>query len=160
VIASTVPVAPFAIAHGQRQTHYIGAWSGYPAAQARLLNCISAGSPSQTVFLSGDIHSSWAIDVFKEGRSARPVATEIIGTSISSQWPAPLAQPMIDSLSENPAVRFVDVEHRGFALHELSRATWTTTLFAMDTVTSPGGRAREAARVVIRSNRPGIAEVT
>src|SRR6185503_18629691 len=61
-------------------------WSGYPAAQARLLNAIARSAPNRTVVLTGDIHTNWVNELRTDFRRAErpPIAAEFVGTSISS----------------------------------------------------------------------------
>ena len=38
-------------------------WDGYPVERRRLLECVNRNTQGHLVFLSGDCHSSWAIDL-------------------------------------------------------------------------------------------------
>ena len=38
-------------------------WDGYPAARERVFDMIDAGGVTNLAILTGDIHSSWALDV-------------------------------------------------------------------------------------------------
>ncbi len=64
-------------------------WDGYAADRAELLGFLKDQDIDNTVFLTGDIHSSWACDLpLDPGLYPLPggesVATELVGTSITS----------------------------------------------------------------------------
>jgi alkaline phosphatase D len=63
-------------------------WDGYRAAREEILEHLVDNGIDNTVFLTGDIHSSWACDIPLDPGSyplASPsVATELVGTSITS----------------------------------------------------------------------------
>ncbi|MDL9944811.1 alkaline phosphatase D family protein [Gordonia sp. ABSL11-1] len=62
-------------------------WDGYTADRRRLLDAIRADSVDNVVFITGDIHSSWACDVpVDAGRypGAGTVATELVVPSVTS----------------------------------------------------------------------------
>ncbi|MBC2681469.1 alkaline phosphatase D family protein [Corynebacterium anserum] len=62
-------------------------WDGYAAERRRLLHMLQDKGVDNAIFLTGDIHSSWANDVPVEpGKypSKRPAAVEIVCTSITS----------------------------------------------------------------------------
>ncbi len=65
------------------------AWDGAAAARNRLLGFVRDARIGNVVVLTGDIHSSWVTDLkadFADGASP-VVATEFVGTSISSDFP-------------------------------------------------------------------------
>jgi alkaline phosphatase D len=64
-------------------------WNGYPANRARLLQHIYDSKVSNPVVISGDIHSFFANDLKLDfdDESSPIVATEFVGTSISSYGP-------------------------------------------------------------------------
>jgi alkaline phosphatase D len=62
-------------------------WDGYAADRRRLLATIADHGVRDTVFLTGDIHSSWASDVPRDAGLyplSRSVATEFVCTSVTS----------------------------------------------------------------------------
>ncbi|GAB1512187.1 alkaline phosphatase D family protein [Actinophytocola sp. KF-1] len=63
-------------------------WDGYAADRRRLLATIANNGVRDTVFLTGDIHSSWASDVPRDAGLypllSKSVATEFVCTSVTS----------------------------------------------------------------------------
>ena len=68
---------------------YTEDWNGYPTTRERIIARMAQTKLSNPVILGGDIHSFWVNDVkadFNDPASAT-VATEIVGTSLSSAGP-------------------------------------------------------------------------
>jgi alkaline phosphatase D len=63
-------------------------WDGYRAARREILEHLVENGIDNTVFLTGDIHSSWACDVPLDPGgypvTSPSVATELVGTSVTS----------------------------------------------------------------------------
>ncbi|MCK8612550.1 alkaline phosphatase D family protein [Gordonia sp. C13] len=62
-------------------------WDGYAADRRRLLDSIRTNRVDNVVFVTGDIHSSWACDVPVDVANypgAGTVATELVGTSVTA----------------------------------------------------------------------------
>lgn len=76
------------LADGTGTFRNVDAWDGYVAARTELLSLIAASDGSwDAVFLTGDIHSSWAADLpidFDAYPTSPSVATEFVCTSVTS----------------------------------------------------------------------------
>ena len=92
-------------------------WDGFPADRELVLRAL--GDRRNTVFLTGDIHSSWACDVPFEGRS---VATEYICTSLTSdnfdellKVPPRTGSLLLEAQIQllNPHAKFVELDSHG-----------------------------------------------
>lgn len=107
-------------------------WDGYPANRARLAAAL-AERGGRTITLSGDIHSSWAIEG-PAGPDGRPVGVELVcppaaTTPMGQLFPAgageKVALLLVDQL---PGVHWVDTMHHGFLVVTLTEeeavATW------------------------------------
>ncbi|MGZ3142357.1 alkaline phosphatase D family protein [Lentzea chajnantorensis] len=94
-------------------------WDGFPADREVVLRALDRAGMKNAVFLTGDIHSSWAIDVpFGEGT----VATEFVSTSVTSDnfderigVPPRSASLQIEAQFRalNPHVKFVELDSHG-----------------------------------------------
>src|SRR5204863_8975702 len=108
-------------------------WNGYPANRQRLLQHIHDRKVSNPVVISGDIHSFFANVVISgdihsffandlkldfDDQSSPTVATEFVGSSISSYGPP--YDPIARVLPDNPHVHFFDSRRRGYVLVDLS----------------------------------------
>ncbi len=109
--------------------HYVGlsegsppmvldTWNGYPHAREALLADLQAHARNPVV-LSGDLHTSMASDVYRQGGDD-PVTVEIMPPSVSSPGfdeYLPLREPgsLCDATRAiNPAVRYMDTRRRGW----------------------------------------------
>src|SRR5262249_3555683 len=97
-------------------------WGGYPANRRRLLKRLQEAQVANPVVLSGDIHSFFANDLrldFDKPNSPI-VATEFVGTSISSYGPP--HDLIAQALPDNPHVHFFESRRRGYVCVDLERA--------------------------------------
>ena len=101
-------------------------WDGYPAERNRVFNYISRNNIKDVVFFSGDIHSSWADDmpgadsVYNPATGAGSVATEFIGSSITSSPGTPPATPAV-IMALDPWFKYVDFTYRGYLLFDINK---------------------------------------
>lgn len=154
-IASTIPFGPFDIWRGPDRYRYAYSWDGYPAERERVLRALADSGATNPIILSGDVHSNWVKSVRAPGRPDAPVvATEFVGTSISSVWPEPLDRPFRESMGRNPDVSFYDSSRRGYLLCTLTPDLWTTDLMTADTTADPKGTVRRDRSFVVEAGRP------
>jgi len=94
--------------------HWTDGWDAFPAARQRLLDAIAATRLPNPVFIGGDIHSSWTTDLKADfaNPSSATVATEFVGTSITSDPPP--YDLIAAALPENPHVKYFESRHRGY----------------------------------------------
>ena len=115
-------------------------WDGYPASRERVLNHLQEKSIDNTIILTGDIHSSWAMDITSNPYDATTydaqtgqgsVAVEFVTPAVTS--PALEDETQADQTSlflmaTNPHMKYVDLFHRGYVLlditHERTQAEW------------------------------------
>lgn len=157
VIASPGPFLPFTYRHQDKDLHYIGAWDAYPANRRRAAAALRAAQHGHPLVLSGDVHSFWAVDGRQvERTSDRVPVVELVTSSISANWPAPLAQPVTNNLKTNPQVGFYEPGHRGYLLHTVQADTWTAQARGLDSVTDPESAIRTIAQFSIANGSPGF----
>ena len=100
-------------------------WDGYPAERNRVFNYISQNRINDVVFLSGDIHSSWADDLpgadstYVSSTGAGSVATEFIGSSITSTANVPATSAAI--MAADPWFKYIDFTKRGYLLFDVNQ---------------------------------------
>jgi alkaline phosphatase D len=96
-------------------------WDGYPASRARILEHLERTGRTNTVVLTGDIHLAGLGELV--GPSGQVVATELVGTSISSLAALP---PGTDTLVADllPSVRYVNASQRGWLRCEVTPDRW------------------------------------
>jgi len=133
------------------------AWDNYLVARNRLRDHLAAVGTSNPVVLTGDVHMNYVCDIKADfdDPSSRTVATELVGTSISSQGDA-APNPVGDQrqLHENPHIKFVNRD-RGYVRNIVTPTEWTTDFRAVDYVSRPGAPIRTLASFVIANGQPG-----
>ena len=131
-------------------------WDGYPAARQRLVDAMVARRLSNPLIVGGDVHACYAADILArpaEGRGA-VVASEICGTSITSQGPT---QRAIEAqLAANPHLRYANGAERGYVATTLSARGASAELRVVDQVKRQDAAIRTAARFAIEAGPPGV----
>lgn len=110
------------------------AWDGYPAARDRLYAMLEANPTKNVVFLTGDIHMSFALDLPRETKGYDPkagksLAVELVSPGISSPGlPDTLASVGPNLVADNAYVHFADVYQRGYIVLDVTpervQAAW------------------------------------
>ena len=105
-------------------------WDGYAPARRRLLDHVAGAKIEDLIVLTGDIHSSWGLEVTADpfGRRYDPVtgrgavAVEFVTPSVSS--PSPVRPD--DALAKeehmrglHPHLRYVELRHRGYTILDI-----------------------------------------
>ena len=132
-------------------------WDGYPLTRERIFDLWERQGIRDNVVLTGDLHSSWAIEVPRDprDRSAYDPATgsgslgvEFVTPGISSPGPVPpsgadrAARTVLD---ENPNVRWVELAGRGYALLDVDHERVQSEWYHVDTVSQPSRSERFVA---------------
>ena len=156
IVAQAVLMAQRKSRLGDRQLVWTDSWDGYPAARRRLLESVVARKLANPVVIGGDVHMFWVTDLkpdFDDARSA-VVATEIVGTSITSQNGRKQAD--VDALmGDNPHVRFGNPTKRGYVRIEATPQRMQVDLRAMRSVTQPRAAVDTLASFVVQDGVPG-----
>ena len=138
------------------------AWDGFPAARNRITTTLVDARVRNPVLLTGDWHSTFVNDILLDfDRPESPVvATEFVGTSISSNGDAevygPYYGPMIGF---NPHIEFFDGDRRGYVRCHVDREQWRTDLRMVTTVSTPDAPEYTLASFVVEDGRPGAHQV-
>jgi alkaline phosphatase D len=112
-------------------------WDGYPAARQRLFDLIRSDMISDVVVFTGDIHSSWAMDLtddpfdmgYDPTTGAGSVGVELVTPAITSPgFPDALASVADGLIADNPHLSYAEVVSRGYVVvdldHERAEAVW------------------------------------
>ncbi len=121
-------------------------WDGYPASRTRLLDHLEERGIADMVVLTGDVHSSWAIELTRDpfareaydartGRGA--LAVEMVTPAVTSPAildPDEAARRAQQALDSHPHIRWLELHHRGYLVldvdHERAQGDW----FFVDTI--------------------------
>lgn len=132
-------------------------WDGYVAARDRLLGFLQQRQPNNPVVITGDIHSSWVHDLKTDfnNPNSPTVATEFVGTSISSDFPEVFIPPTVAALSNNPHTKFFDGKNRGYVRCHLTHETWQSDYRVVSTIREQSATISTLASFVTQNGRPG-----
>lgn len=141
---------------GDGQIFYSDGWDGYPAARRRLLDFLAQAKPANPVVIGGDVHSFWVNDLKPDFDAADSpiVATEFVGTSISSQPPP---EDVIQTSKNEGArhIHFATGLYRGYVRMEVTPTLLKADLRALADVRKPNSPCDTLTSWVVEDGRPG-----
>ncbi len=134
-------------------------WDGYTPARERFYGVISGTPVNDVIVLTGDIHTSWASDLFPDGATYDPVtgdgaiAVELVVPAVSSPGlPDQLFAPLGADLEKNePNFKLVDATKRGYVILEVSAEQARASYHFFDQVEEPVATALPVRSVTIKS---------
>ncbi len=119
-------------------------WNGYPVGRARLLEFFRDNGVSNVVVVTGDVHSSWAMDVTVGDGSYDPetregaVAVEFVSAGITS--PLEIAQQIVDGfLANSPHIRYAEAMRRGYFVLDVQEDKVQSDFYLIDGVAEDQG---------------------
>jgi alkaline phosphatase D len=133
-------------------------WDGYVAQRKRVSQFLADRKPSNPIVITGDIHSNWANDVKLDydNPASATVASEFVGTSITSDFPAAFIGPVNAALADNPHIRFFDGAYRGYVRCAVTSEEWRTDFRAVASVDVPDAAAFTLRSFVVENGSPGV----
>lgn len=157
VIAQDLLVAPMLqrAADTQALGHWTDGWDGYAASRQRVLTAIDQTKALNPVFWGGDIHSFWTTDLHLDSQdpASKVVATEFVGTSVTSDGPPYEAFNAV--LPLNPHVKFFDSRQRGYVSVTLEPRQMTTRFQVISERRDPAATISTLRRFVVEDGRAG-----
>jgi alkaline phosphatase D len=157
VLAQQVMMARVDREPGPQALYSMDQWSGYEAARNRLLHFLDSRDVTNPVILTGDIHTNWVNDLkvnFSESNGPT-IATEFVGTSISSGGNGTQTRPETDAmLAENPFVKFFNSE-RGYVSCQVTPEEWKTDYQVVEYVDRRGAPLVTRASFVVKAGTAG-----
>ena len=112
-------------------------WEGYPVARTRFLQALTTMRSANVAVLTGDIHSSWAMDVaidpftpaaYNPATGQGSLGVEFITPAITSPGDSPNADGAT-FLSQNPHLRYANPALRGFMILDCTPARLQASWF-------------------------------
>ncbi len=157
VLAQQVMMGVNTVSRDETEKFSMDQWPGYLAERNALLEFMKSRRVPNPVVLTGDIHSNWVNDLRPEERDfEKPVvATEFVGTSISSGGDGTAEPPYLELLrSRNPGVKYFNAQ-RGYVLCTVTPEKWQADYRIVEKVTSPGSAVETKASFVVEDGKPG-----
>ena len=156
VLAQQVMVAPVDRQAGETVRMSMDQWPGYEVERREMLKFLDDAKIKNPVVITGDIHSNWANDLHVGDAESKLVATEYVGTSISSGGNGGEAASHFEELKgENPFVKFYNAQ-RGYVQCDVTRDEWRSDYQIVEYVDRPGAPLVTKAKFVTESGRPGV----
>ena len=136
-------------------------WDGYPHEQQGVIEHLRAGGISNNVILTGDIHSSWALeinsnpfgDAYANGQGN--VAVELVTSSVTShsRFNNPVeARPQEEAIvSGMPHMKWTNLSERGYLVTTLTPGEMQAEWWLVDTVAQRQHTETRAAAFVSES---------
>jgi alkaline phosphatase D len=123
----------------------VDAWDGYRPCRERVLDVIEKNAVKNVVILTGDIHTSWAMDITRDPTlpnydpttGAGALAVEIVTPGVSSPG-LPLFAYLAESLvQQNRHMRFVDLAKRGYVVLDVTPQRLQAAFWHVEDVIDP-----------------------
>jgi alkaline phosphatase D len=142
-------------------------WDGYASDRRRLLAGLEQDGVTDTVFLTGDVHSAWANEV-PSPTTGLPVATELVCSSLTSNNVDDFigARPRTTSLAleaaiqqQNDHVRWVNLDDHGHCVLHVTAERLRMDWYAISDRRDPRATSRRLASWSVVSGRAAIVPV-
>lgn len=105
------------------------AWDGYPAERDNVLQHIESNNIENFTVITGDVHTSWAFDLEKNGNN---LGVEFVTPSVTSPG-APINVGGLLTI-ENPHIKFVELTQHGFFILDLNQQRIQADWFFVDQI--------------------------
>ena len=126
-------------------------WDGYAAERAELFAWLENQGMKDVVFLSGDVHTSWAINLSRDPTDPRatPVGVEFVTPSLTSEnyddllsasTGASVDRVERNLVRENPHVRWTDLDGHGYIVLDIGPHVVEADWYVVADVRSPSPR--------------------
>lgn len=155
IVAQQTLMAQANRARGDTPAYWMDGWDGYPAARQRLIDSIAGSGAANPVVIGGDVHSYWVADLKRDfDRPDSPaVATELVGSSITSQGPNP--DHVARMLQKNPQLKYAEAQKRGYVTVSLGVDHADIRLRAIGDVTDKNTGIADLARFAVENGKAG-----
>jgi alkaline phosphatase D len=145
-------------------------WDGYTAERDRLFSLLEERQIANVVFLSGDVHTAWAVELKRRPQDSeeRPAAVELVTASVTTEnLDEHLgATPRTDSLpierqvaDENPHVRWVDLDSHGYVLVDLTPERLEAEWWFVETTQRRDDGQHQAAAWRVEAGEPRLVPI-
>lgn len=146
-------------------------WDGYAAERRTLLTEIRRRGVDNVVFVTGDIHSSWACDIPVDVANypgAGSVATELVATSVTATNiddmldvpPDTAGLAVADAVrAANHHVRWVELDAHGYSVLTVTPGATQMDWYFVRDKTNPRSSAFHAKSYRVRSGEPHVRPV-
>jgi alkaline phosphatase D len=147
-------------------------WDGYTHDRHELFGYLADHGVTDTVFLTGDIHSAWACDLPLDAGSyplSRTVGTELVGTSVTSNNLDDLigAPPRTTSLLvesaiklNNRHVQYLDFDSHGYSVLDVTPARTQMDYYVISDRRDPAATSSWSAGFAVPAGTQRVRQAT
>lgn len=131
-------------------------WDGYPLDRQKILDVLAEQRRANTIVITGDVHANFVRNVPPNHihLDAEPVATEFVGTSVSTGGDRTLSTVYGNNVN-NPHLRFSD-NHHGYVRCTVTSRLWRADYRVVPSVVEAGdGGISTLASFVVENGRAG-----
>lgn len=156
IVAQQTLMAERDLDPGDGRGYWMDGWDGYPASRRRLLDGIANHRPANPIVIGGDVHSFWAAELKRDfqDHNGEVLATEFVGTSITSQDPSPNA--VAAALAKNPHIKYGRGDRRGYTTIELTKDRASIGFEALADEKDARSPVSRVATFLVEPGRPGV----
>ncbi len=144
VIFSQWKVTPAPNAEGGGRVGNTDGWDGYEGSRRRTFELLRDSAIDNVVFLTGDVHSSWAMEFTEDPNNPETYDPETGEGSLGVEFVAPgitnnFVVPGLESvfLSANPHIKWADTRNFGYVVLDLDAARAQAAWFHFTRVDDP-----------------------
>lgn len=152
-ITQQVMFAPFMIA-GQVLNN--DQWDGYQYERQKICDFIAKNNINNVVIISGDIHTSWANEVYIDKKNKDKIIPEFITPSITSfstyKFTAFFAKIIIKITK--PYIRYVDLTHKGYMILDLNRDSILAEWYYLKTIKKQNPKINRVRKYSVEKGQP------
>lgn len=145
----------------------VDSWDGYRAARDRVFDAAAGAGGQHLVVFTGDVHSSWAYDLARDPHDPAKydpqtgkgtIGTEIVTPAVTS--PAGFAPDRMAAIrASRPHLKFLETEHRGYTVVDITRERLQADWWFVPTVTERTTTETRAKSLASEAARPRLVEV-
>ncbi|WP_269617850.1 alkaline phosphatase D family protein [Zhongshania sp. BJYM1] len=130
-------------------------WDGYPVEREEILDFVEENSISNMVVLTGDIHTSWASELYKSsavitgGVLDEPLGVEFVAPSITSPGFPDGAAELVSAVLPvvNPHMKYTDLKNHGFILMDVNHQRAQAEFYYAENIDSADQSGVESSKV-------------
>jgi len=160
VLANSVILSRTPVPLGDDVFYNLDQWDGYPVAQQRMLDLLAERRDGNRVVITGDIHASGVADMWQDfdDDGSPVIATELVGTSISSGFDEGYLDIAEEAVRRAPWVQFFEARHRGYVTVEATPETLRADYRFVEAVDRPESSISTATSWAVEAGKPGAQE--
>ena len=128
-------------------------WDGYPAERERLLTDVKENQVRNIVFLSGDVHSSWAMDLKLDPHDPQEdsIAVEFATTSMTSEnlddemgWEPRTESVHVEKeiIDSNPHIHWAELDSHGYVIVDVGQDKVQADWYFVEDILGPNPNER------------------